>query len=178
DRSDNVQHRKDLPTIEQGALTKDEQYARRKVYEALKKSEDSYANGSYSFNTLIAASMEAFNALSAQENRAVWSEGYFILLNILEPIIPHIASEMSERLFEYNNLTQKLKIDESVFEAESMILAVTVNGKRRAEFEISVNASEEEILAAGKAAAAKWIEGLNLKKEIYVSKKLVNLVVA
>ncbi|MDR2080721.1 MAG: leucine--tRNA ligase [Campylobacteraceae bacterium] len=178
DRSDNADVCRCLPKIEHSALTKEERYARKKVYEAFKKSEESYKNGSYSFNTLIAASMEAFNALSAQINRAVWSEGYFILLNILEPIIPHIASEISEKLFECKNFTQQIKIDERVFEAESMILAVTVNGKRRAEFEISVNASKEEILAAGKAAAAKWIEGLNLKKEIYVDKKLVNLVVA
>jgi leucyl-tRNA synthetase len=176
DRSDNANPCQILPKIEHGALAKEEQYARKKVYEALKKSEESYKNGSYSFNTLIAASMEAFNALSAQTNRTVWSEGYFILLNILEPIIPHIASEMSEKLFECENFTRQIEIDESVFETESMILAVTVNGKRRAEFEINVNASEEEILAAGRAAAAKWIEGLNLKKEIYVNKKLVNLV--
>ncbi|MDR1614696.1 MAG: leucine--tRNA ligase [Campylobacteraceae bacterium] len=177
DRSDNVRHCQTLPKIEHSALAKNEQYARKKVYEALKKSEDSYKNGSYSFNTLIAASMEAFNALSAQENGAVWSEGYFILLNILEPIIPHIASEMSEKLFECKNFTQQVKIDESVFESESMILAVTVNGKRRAEFEINADASKEEIIAAGKEAAAKWLNGVSLKKEIYVDKKLVNLVV-
>jgi leucyl-tRNA synthetase len=177
DRSDNAHSCSHLPKIEHGALTKEEQYARKKVYEALKKSEESYKNGSYSFNTLIAASMEAFNALSAQTNRVVWSEGYFILLNILEPIIPHVASEISEKLFECKNFTQQIKIDESVFEAENMILAVTVNGKRRAEFEINVNAPEEEILAASRAAATKWIEGMNIKKEIYVDKKLVNLVV-
>jgi leucyl-tRNA synthetase len=178
DRSDNVCHCQTLPKIEHSALTKEGQYARRKVHEALKKSEESYKSGSYSFNTLIAASMEAFNALSAQKNGAVWSEGYFILLNILEPIIPHIASEMSEKLFSCKNLTQKLKIDESVFETESMILAVTVNGKRRAEFEINADASKGEIIAAGKNAAAKWLDGLTLKKEIYVDKKLVNLVVS
>ncbi|MDR1976430.1 MAG: leucine--tRNA ligase [Campylobacteraceae bacterium] len=176
DRSDNITPCQSLPAIEQATLSKEEKYARRKVYEALKKSEESYKNSSYSFNTLIAASMEAFNALSAQENRAVWTEGYFILLNILEPIIPHIASEMSEKYFAGKNLAAKLEINENVFESETMVLAVTVNGKRRAEFEISVSASEEEIIATGKAAAAKWIEGLNLKKEIYVNKKLVNLV--
>ncbi|MDR2100534.1 MAG: leucine--tRNA ligase [Campylobacteraceae bacterium] len=178
DRSDNAEVCEHLPKIEHSALSKDEQYARRKVYEALKKSDESYKNGAYSFNTLIAASMEAFNALSAQMNRAVWSEGYFILLNILEPIIPHIASEISEKLFACKNFTHDIKIDESVFESESMILAVTINGKRRGEFEISVNASEEEIIAAGKIATAKWLEGVNIKKEIYVDKKLVNLVVA
>ncbi|MDR2790709.1 MAG: leucine--tRNA ligase [Campylobacteraceae bacterium] len=178
DRSDNDEHYNRLPEIKHSLLSKEEQYARKKVYEALKKSAESYKNGSYSFNTLIAASMEAFNALSAQENRTVWSEGYFILLNVLEPIIPHAASEISEKLFGCENLTGQIKIDERVFEAQNMILAVTVNGKRRAEFEISINASKEEILSAGKAAAAKWIDGMNIKKEIYVDKKLVNLVVA
>ncbi len=50
----------------------------------LKKSNDVFANG-YAFNTLIAACMEALNALNAQDDKDVWTEGYFILLNLLEP---------------------------------------------------------------------------------------------
>jgi leucyl-tRNA synthetase len=176
DRSDNVFTCKDLPEINHKALSKESQYARKKVYEAAKKSADTFDGGAYAFNTLIASSMEAFNALNAQENKSVWTEGYYILLNILEPIIPHIASELSDKFFGCKNFSD-IKIDERVFESETMILAVTVNGKRRGEFEINADAGEEEIIKAGKAAVSKWLEGAVIKKEIYVNRKLVNLVI-
>jgi leucyl-tRNA synthetase len=175
DRADFAKYAKSLPDIKQENLSKESAYARKKVYEALKRSNEIY-DGGYAFNTLIAACMEAFNALSVQDDKSVWSEGYYILLNILEPIIPHAANELSELLFEGKNLKQDLKIDESVFEADTMVLAVTINGKRRGEFEISSEAGEQEIIEAGKAAVAKWLENVSIVKEIYVSKKLVNLV--
>lgn len=174
-KSENVFTCKAIPIINHDAISKESKYARKKVYEALKKSNEIY-EGSYSFNTLIAACMEALNALGDQNDKQVWSEGYFILLNILEPIIPHLCWEMSEALFELNNLS-KIVIKEEVFVEESMILAVTVNGKKRAEVEVATNISKEDALHIGKESVPKWLEGVELVKEIYVPNKLINLVV-
>ncbi|MDR1460180.1 MAG: leucine--tRNA ligase [Campylobacteraceae bacterium] len=178
DRSDNILACESLPKINHKELSKDSQYARKKIYEAAKKSIDIFESGIYAFNTLIAASMEAFNALNAQEDKDVWTEGYYILLNVLEPIIPHISSELSEKFFKCKNFTHIIAIDESVFKSETMILAVTVNGKRRGEFEINADAAEDEIIKIGKVTVSKWLEGASIKKEIYVDRKLVNLVIA
>ena len=175
DRSTRAVVCNELPVIVHESLNKEEKYARKKVYEALKRSNDVFASN-YTFNTLIAASMEALNALSVQENEAVWSEGYFILLNILEPIVPHIAWELSETLFGCKNM-HEIAIKEEVFEEDSMVLAVTINGKRRAELEVPVDMSKEDILAEGKKIGAKWIEGQSIVKEIYVPGKLINIVV-
>lgn len=175
DRSDNVTE-KSLPGIDHAALSKEEKTARRKVYEALRKSAEIYENRSFAFNTVIAAAMEALNALNAQKNTLVWSEGYFVLLNILEPVIPHICWELSEKLFELGNFTA-ITIPQEVFEAESIRLAVTVNGKKRDEIEVSPDLGKEEILSMAKTKCAKWLEDKTLVKEIYVPGKLVNLVV-
>ena len=67
-------------------------------------------NKTFAFNTLIAACMEALNALSKQNSSDVWSEGYFILLDILEPIVPHIATELSQELFNQSNFVSKIDI--------------------------------------------------------------------
>lgn len=174
-KSENAFTCKAIPAINHDALSKESKYARKKVYEALKKSNEIY-EGSYTFNTLIAACMEALNALGDQNDKQVWSEGYFVLLNILEPIVPHLCWEMSESLFALNNLS-KIAIKEEVFIEESMILAVTVNGKKRAEVEVATNISKEEALSVGKASVPKWLEGVELIKEIYVPGKLINLVV-
>ena len=166
----------DIKAIDHKSLDKDEKEARRKVYEALKKS-DEVMNKSYTFNTLIASSMEAMNALGAQKNPLIWFEGYYILTNILEPIIPHLCWEIAERLFAKENFTKPLQIKEEVFELDTIALAVTINGKRRAEVEVAPDAGKEEILCAAKEAAHKWLEGKELIKEIVVPGKLVNLVV-
>ncbi|NLC27994.1 MAG: leucine--tRNA ligase, partial [Campylobacteraceae bacterium] len=175
ERSKSASKSTQLPKIAHNGLTKEEKYARKKVYEALVKSDETYKSG-YSFNTLIAATMEALNALSNQKNSDVWTEGYWILLNILEPIIPHISWELSEELFASKNM-KSLKLIDEVFEEDSMVLAVTINGKRRTEIEVPKEMSKEDILLFAKERAQKWLDGTTTVKEIYVPGKLVNLVV-
>ena len=174
-KSENCSTCKAIPSIDHSALSKESKYARKKVYEALKKSNEIF-EGSYTFNTLIAACMEALNALSDQNNQDVWNEGYFILLNLLEPIVPHLCWEISESLFGRANLAP-IAIKEEVFVEDSMILAVTVNGKKRSEIEVETSISKDEALRLGKQSVAKWLEGSELLKEIYVPNKLINLVV-
>ena len=175
DRSSNAKIIEELPLIEHKKLSKESQLARKKVYEALKKSNDIFASG-YAFNTLIAACMEALNALSAQKDSAVWSEGYYVLTNILEPIIPHTCWEISENLFGLKNF-KKIEVLEEVFEESTMILPVTINGKRRCEIEVEKDTPKEDILTLSKEHASKWLEQKSIIKEIYVLGKLVNLVV-
>lgn len=176
DRSKNAIPCQSLPQVDTSALSKESKLARKKVYEALKKSEEIFSKkiGGYPFNTLISSCMEALNALSDQDNPQVWTEGYFILLNLLEPIIPHTSYELSSKLFSLKNLTP-LKIDETALQSESLVIVVSVNGKKRADIEIECNASKEEILSLAKESVSKWLEG-EILKEIYVPNKLVNFV--
>ncbi|MCH9814011.1 MAG: leucine--tRNA ligase [Epsilonproteobacteria bacterium] len=175
DRAKNVTPTNKLVTIDHSTLDKQEKLARAKVYEALKKSNEVY-QGSFAFNTVIAATMEALNALSDQKHPDVWSEGYYVLLNILEPIIPHVCWELSDTLFACENF-KEITILEEVFEVDSIVLAITINGKKREEIEVSKSLDKEAILEAAKNVSGKWLEGKVLIKEIYVPNKLVNLVV-
>ncbi|MBT0819963.1 leucine--tRNA ligase, partial [Campylobacter lari] len=95
---------------------------------------------------------------------------------ILEPIIPHVCFELSEYLFKCENF-KVLKIKDEVFVKDSFNIAISVNGKKRAQIEINSEAKEDEILALAKENVAKWLEGKTIVKEIYIDKKLVNLVV-
>ncbi|WP_309499223.1 leucine--tRNA ligase [Sulfurovum sp.] len=168
--------KKTLPDIEQSSLSKESKLARVKVYEALQKSSDVYEK-TFAFNTLIAACMEALNALDKQDNALVWTEGMYIMLNLLEPIIPHVTTELSEDLFARKNLQAILDVREEVFVKESLLYMVMIGGKKRTEIEMSSSATQEEILAQAKEAGAKWLEGMTIVKEIVVPGKLVNLAV-
>jgi len=165
-----------LPEIDQSTLSKASKLARVKVYEALQKSSDVYEK-TFAFNTLIAACMEALNALDKQDDAEVWTEGMYIMLNLLEPIIPHVTTELSEVLFSRENLSAKLEVKEEVFVQESILYVVMIGGKKRTEINVSPSASQDEILTAAKEAGAKWLEGMQIMKEIVVPNKLVNLAV-
>ena len=167
---------KTLPNIDQSTLSKESKLARVKIYEALEKSADVYEK-TFAFNTLIAACMEALNALDKQESEVVWTEGMYIMLNLLEPIIPHVASELSEMLFSRENLNTKIEVKEEVFVQDSILYVVMIGGKKRTEIEVNPSASQEEILNTAKEAGAKWLEGMQIMKEIVVPNKLVNLAV-
>ncbi|MBD3793051.1 MAG: leucine--tRNA ligase [Campylobacterales bacterium] len=166
----------DLPIITHSGLSKEEKLARAKVYEALKKSTDVYEK-TFAYNTLIAACMEAMNALDKQENDQVWSEGMYIILHLLEPITPHICTELSQELFGAKNLAGKIELIEEVFVQDTITLAVSVNGKRRAEIEVDAGADQATVIAMAKEQVAKWLEEKRIVKEIVVPNKMVNLVV-
>ncbi len=174
-RSSHVLKSETIATLNHSSLNKDEKFARRKVYEALKRSIDVYENRQ-TFNTLIAGAMEAMNALNSQDNRAIWSEGYWILSSILEPIIPHICYEISDRYFNLKNLAPQTILEE-VFQSDTITLGVSINGKNRAQIEVSTDSTKEQIIAQAVATVQKYLEGKEIIKEILVPKKLVNFVV-
>jgi len=165
-----------LPNIEHSKLSEESKEARRKVYEALKKANEVF-NGNFAFNTLIASCMEALNALDKQDNSEVWSEGMYIILNLLEPIIPHLSSELSEKLFNRENLNRQIEIKDEVFVKSTLTYAVTIMGKKRCEISVDASLDKSDIIAQAKEAGSKWLEGKEIVKEIFVPNKLVNFVV-
>lgn len=175
DRALQIKPYEEMPQIQQASLNKDEKFARLKVYEALKKAGEVYES-SFAFNTLIAACMEALNALNSVKNDKILAEGFYIILNVLEPIVPHICCELSQQLFKRKNLG-KIELASEAFVKDSLKLGVSINGKNRAEIEVASNASKDEILALAKQSTQKWLENKTIIKEIYVEKKLVNLVI-
>ena len=177
ERSKNVVPSQELPKINPSTLSKESKLARKKVYEALKKSDEIFNKKitGYPFNTLISSCMEALNALSDQDHELVWSEGYFILLNLLEPIIPHLCYELSNSLFSLKNFTS-IPLDEEALRDDSLSIVVSVNGKKRSDIQIPLNLEKEKILHLAKESVSKWLEG-EIIKEVYVPNKLVNFVV-
>lgn len=165
-----------IENIEHLGLNQNEKIARQKVYKALKNSYTIYEK-SFSFNTLIAFCMEALNSLDKQNNQKVLNEGIYIILYILEPIIPHICNQLSEELFNSENLKVNIKIIDEVFIENLITLGISINGKRRAEIEIDKNLKKDEIFKLARIKITKWIENRNIIKEILVPNKLINFVV-
>lgn len=198
----------DLPRVETSSLDARECLAREKIHAALRKSDEIIDNKTFAFNTLIAACMEAYNAMSAcvftdsknsegkssegkgDEGKSadsksaaptpnattIITEGYYILLNILEGMIPHTCYELSDKLFALKNLRAKLVVDESVFVKSSMLVQVMVDGRRRLEIEVARGANKPNIIALARDAASRYLDNKVVVNELYVEDKLVNFI--
>jgi leucyl-tRNA synthetase len=120
--------------------------------------------------------METLNDLNKIDNAEIFTEGYWVITNVLEPIVPHIASEISQNLFNKSNFG-KIEVDEDALKDDEITMAVTVNGKKRAEITVAPNTDKEKLVELAKVAVEKQIEGKQIIKEIVVPNKLVNIVI-
>ena len=130
-------------------------------------------------NTAIAALMSLLNDIQGFGgiNEAEFKT-YLILLN---PFAPHMTEELWQQAgFEgMLNEAEWPKYDEAKCADSTVEIAVQVNGKIKARINVAADISAPDAIAAAKAdgAVAAAIEGKSIIKELYVPKKLVNIVV-
>ena len=157
---------------------------RRAVHTAIKEVTEDLEG--FQFNTAIAELMTLVNAMSKSKNGAMiqtdeWQEGREMMLRLVAPFAPHIAEELWDRAgFEGSVHAQVWpKYDEGALEQNTLTIAVQVNGKRRGEVEVPKDADKAAILNAAKAEpnVARYVEGVNIVREIVVPGRLVNIVV-
>ncbi len=130
-------------------------------------------------NTAIAALMSLLNDIQGFGgiNEAEFKT-YLILLN---PFAPHMTEELWQQAgFEgMLNEAEWPKYDEAKCADSTVEIAVQVNGKIKARISVAADISAPDAIAAAKAdgAVTAAIEGKSIIKELYVPKKLVNIVV-
>jgi leucyl-tRNA synthetase len=139
------------------------------------------------FNTAIAALMEFTNTLYKlkAENEFNDIEGWqFAIHNLavlLAPFAPHIAEELWAELgnSESVHLANWPEWDEKYLVADTMNIVVQVNGKVRANIKVPANATEDEVVQSAKTneKVAANLGDNQIKKSIYVPKRLVNFVI-
>ena len=131
------------------------------------------------FNTAIAALMELLNVLEKQESISRATAATFVQL--LAPMAPHLAEELWEVLGNTGFVVDSTwpTHDEKLCKEDTVTIAVQINGKVRGEISVASDLSKEEVITLAKAESnvVKYLEGADIKKEIYVPGKLVSLVV-
>ena len=101
---------------------------------------------------------------------------------LLAPIVPHMTEELWQMLG-YNTPVSAVRwpqYDKTIASEEEITIVLQINGKLRSRITVAVDEEEESIKAAALAdeKIAALIKGANIRKVIYVPKKLVNIVVA
>lgn len=136
----------------------------------------------FQFNTVIAALMKFMNEFKAEKlNQELINYCVLKLVQLISPVAPCLAEEMWELCGqEYSVFQSSWPIyDPDAIVADTITLAVQVNGKLRGEIEVDAEADKETILSEARTndKVQTHLEGKTIIKEIYVPGRLVNLVV-
>ena len=135
---------------------------------------------SFSLNTVISAFMEYNNKfVELTKTTGVDMETLKTMVRLIAPFAPHIGEELWEALGGTDSVFHETwpEYDDRYLAAEEMELPVQINGKTRVTVTVPADADKDAILAAGKEAVAARLEGFQIVKEIYVPKKIINIVV-
>ena len=130
-------------------------------------------------NTAIAALMSLLNNIQATGK--VTRGEYKTVLILLNPFAPHITEELWQ-LNGYEGMLNEAKwpeFDESKCVESTVEIVVQVNGKIKARINIPAEISAEDAIATAKEVEGvkELIEGKTIVKELYVPKRIVNIVV-
>jgi len=140
------------------------------------------------FNRAIARIYEYCNTLSAvkpentdpQVSEAM-KEGITFLVQCIAPMMPHLAEECWQSLGNETLVSAQPwpQFDGSLAADDEIVMPVQINGKKRADLNVSPDASKEEIEAASLQldVVIKYLEGRDPKKIIVVPKRIVNVVI-
>ena len=135
---------------------------------------------SFSLNTVISGFMESNNNLIALAKQlgGIDKETLEAAVLMLAPFAPHMGEELWQQLGHTDSVFHHPwpEHSEEAMKDDEVEIPVQVNGKTRAVISIPVDISKEDAIAAGKAALGDKLQG-NVVKEIYVPKKIVNIVV-
>jgi leucyl-tRNA synthetase len=156
---------------------------RRKVAQTVRKVTDHFDE--LRFNTAVAAEMELANTMQEYLQRAGaqdagWNAAVRTLVKLLNPLAPHVAEEMWQRLGEQGMLADQAwpAFDPAAAAEPKVTLVVQVAGKLRDRLVVDVGLSEAAALqlAMQSDKVRSLLNGRAPSKVIYVQDRLINLV--
>ena len=134
---------------------------------------------SMAFNTAISAMMVFANHLQGlKENVPVEAAEKLALM--LSPFAPHLGEECWSMLGHEESLAYHpwVEYDEELCVDDTITMGVQVNGKARGEITIPKDADQDTAMAAAKEVdrVMAQLEGKDIKKVIYVTGRILNIV--
>jgi len=173
-----------------GDLTQDQKVIIQKTHETIQSVTVDIEKRLH-FNTAISAIMELVNEISRFRNLkdssgtggSVLREAVLTVISLLSPFAPHLAEELWDRCGRTEALSFRPwpVCREDLMRKDAVSIVVQINGKKRAELEVSPPDIDEarllEDYVLAEERVKRHLEGKQIRKTIYVPGKLVNLVV-
>lgn len=171
--------------VDAAALAPEERTLRRAVHKTIRKVTEDIEER-FHFNTAIASVMELLNTLQGYSQEtprkgAVLKEALRSMVLLLAPFVPHITEELWYRMGNSTPLsaTSWPEYDPGAVVDEEVLVVVQVNGKLRSRLTVAPDAGEDEIKekALADEKVLPYLQGVQVRKVVYVAGKLVNIVV-
>jgi leucyl-tRNA synthetase len=163
--------------VEKVSTKKSDQELIKALHKSIKKVSDDIPG--FAFNTAVSSMMIFVNVLEKSES--VHVDDFKKFLQILAPFAPHIAEELWTELGEKGSihLSSWPAYNTKLIVEDTVTLGVQVNGKVRAEVVLSISATEMDVkkLVLAISEVQKWISGKEIKKFIFIPKKIISIVV-
>ena len=163
-------------------LSKEAKNLRRKTHETIAKI-DKDLGERLALNTPVSSLMELANELTGfnengEQALHVKHEALVNLLIMLSAYAPHVGEHLLEQLGLDTLTLSYPAVDDSALVQDTITMVVQVNGKMRGKMDVAPNSDAEQLKIQARTlqSVAKFITG-EIKKEIVVPNKLVNIVV-
>ena len=175
-----------LATTQKGDGRSEHEALTRVLHQTLKKVTADIPNRK--FNTAIAELMKCSNAWeqAQKEGADLTAQQKDSFVRMIAPFAPFLAEELYQTLSNPEEGTFVHQAswpahDENLAQAETIIIPVQVNGKVRAQLEVSIEESESKDALMAQARALgnieKYFVGKKVVKEIYIPGKIISFVV-
>ncbi|QIE98890.1 leucine--tRNA ligase [Pantoea stewartii] len=171
--------------LDVASLNDDQKALRRDLHKTIAKVSDDIGRRQ-TFNTAIAAVMELMNKLArapqdSEQDRALMQEALLAVTRLLYPFTPHASYVLWQTLGGEGTIdnAEWPVADDAAMVEDSLLVVVQVNGKVRGKITVAAEATQEQVQAraAEEPLVAKYLDGVSIRKVIYVPGKLLNLVV-
>ena len=125
-------------------------------------------------NTCISAFMTFIKKI--KEDKFISREELRIFLILLNPLAPHITSEMYEIIFKDNIINEEWpNFDENYLIRDRINLPIQINGKMKKTISVSKDATQDEVINLIKNTYPELISD-EIKRIIYIQSKIINII--
>jgi leucyl-tRNA synthetase len=176
--------------IDASSVTEDDagQTLERERNSAIKKIAQAFDEG-YKFNTAISQTMILANAIDKykidptnKSQAALLNNAIETIVLLLTPFTPHLAEELWQMMGKKDSSVSRIAwptLNEAALKQSTVTIAVQINGKVRAQFQVATDTPQEELrkLCLADANVLKYVPDGAIKKFIVVPNKLVSIVV-
>ena len=135
----------------------------------------------FRLNTIVSAMMEFLNEVQAM-GEAPDLETVETFLILISPFAPHFAEELWERTGHQGSIFKQSwpAWDETYTTFDTVTIAVQVNGRMRGKVTVEADSPEEVVVGAAMEdpGVSRHLDGKEIRKNIYVKNRILNLVVS
>ena len=137
---------------------------------------------SFSYNVIIANFYEMYAFLSKEIekklNNQTLKENYFKILICVSPVIPHFAAECLKDINKDNQIKWP-SYNNKILEEEIINFVIQINGKKRGILNVKKDVTENQILELVNVDKnlSKYTKDKEIKKKIFIPKKLINIII-